>query len=99
MTDKKKPQALTVQIHVDDDVAQGVYSNFAVVSHTDAEFTLDFAFLQPQSPKAKVRTRVISSPRGIKRLLQALQDNIAKYEALHGPIEALPPLPPGQLRH
>ena len=99
MSEQKKPKERQVQIHVDEDVAQGVYSNFALVSHSDAEFTLDFAYLQPQAPRAKVRARVITSPKHLKRFLQALQDNIAKYEAMHGPIEAATPLPPGDFRH
>ena len=84
----EKPKSVQVQIQVDDEVAQGVYSNFALVSHTDAEFTLDFAYLQPQAPRAKVRARVITSPKHVKRLIQALQDNVKKYEAMHGTIEA-----------
>ena len=94
-----KPKSVQVQIQVDDDTSQGVYSNFALVSHTDAEFTLDFAYLQPQAPRAKVRARVITSPKHVKRLIQALQDNLAKYEAIHGAIEASPQLPPGEFRH
>ena len=86
-------------LEIPDEVAQGVYSNFALVSHTDAEFTLDFAYLQPQAPRAKVRARVITSPKHVKRLIQALQDNVAKYEAMHGTIEASSQLPPGEFRH
>ena len=94
-----QPKSVQVQIQVDDDTSQGVYSNFALVSHTDAEFTLDFAYLQPQAPRAKVRARVITSPKHVKRLIQALQDNLGKYEAMHGKIEASPQLPPGEFRH
>jgi hypothetical protein len=94
-----KPKSVQVQIQVDDDVAQGVYSNFALVSHTDAEFTLDFAYLQPQAPRAKVRARVITSPKHVKRLILALQDNLAKYEAAHGTIEAASQIPPNEFRH
>jgi hypothetical protein len=97
--DKKTPNSRQVQIQIDEDVAQGVYSNFALVSHTDAEFTLDFAFLQPQAPRAKVRARVITSPKHLKRFISALQDNLAKYEAMHGPVEASVELPPGEFRH
>lgn len=97
--EKKNPKSRQIQIQVDEDVAQGVYSNFALVSHTDAEFTLDFAFLQPQAPRAKVRSRVITSPKHLKRFILALQENLAKYEALHGAVEASTPLPPGEFRH
>ena len=99
MSDEQKKKQVQVQIHVDDDVAQGVYANVALISHTDAEFTLDFAYLQPQAPRAKVRARVITSPKHVKRLIQALQDNVKKYEAMHGTIEASSQLPPGEFRH
>ena len=96
---EKQPKQVRIQIQVDDETAQGVYVNMALVSHTDAEFTLDFAFLQPQAPRAKVRSRVITSPQHVKRLLGVLQDNIARYEAKHGPIEIGAAPPPGEFRH
>ena len=96
---KQKPKQVRMQIQVDDDVAQGVYVNMALVSHTDAEFTLDFAYLQPQAPRAKVRSRVITSPRHVKRLVAVLQENLARYETQHGPIEIGAAPPPGEFRH
>jgi hypothetical protein len=89
---------MQIQIALDDDVAQGVYANLAMISHGEAEFTLDFIYLQPQQPKAKVRARVITSPQHAKRLVMVLQENIARYEAVHGPI-AVAPVPPGLPRH
>jgi hypothetical protein len=76
-----------LEIQLDEEVAQGMYANLAVINHTDAEFTLDFVFVQPQAPRAKVRSRIITSPRHAKRLLLALQENLARYEKSHGPIE------------
>ena len=99
MSDKPKSKSVQVQIQVDEETSQGVYSNFALVSHTDAEFTLDFAYLQPQAPRAKVRARVITSPKHVKRLIQALQDNLAKYEAMHGAVEPAIQIPGGEFRH
>jgi hypothetical protein len=64
-----------------------VYCNLAVVNHNDTEFTLDFIFVQPQAPRAKVRSRVVTSPRHVKRLLLALQENLTHYERTFGPIE------------
>jgi hypothetical protein len=84
--EEKKPQEMKLEIQLDEETAQGVYANLAVVNHTDAEFVLDFVFVQPQAPRAKVRTRVITSPRHLKRLLLAIQDNIRKYEDKFGPI-------------
>lgn len=76
-----------LQIHLDDQIAHGVYVNLALVNHSDADFTLDFIHVQPQQPKATVRSRVITSPRHMKRLVMAMQDNVAKYEAKFGAIE------------
>jgi hypothetical protein len=75
-----------IQIQLDDDVAQGTYSNLVLINHTQNEFFLDFAFLPPGTPRAKVLSRIISSPRHTKRLLAALQKNIERYEELFGPI-------------
>jgi len=87
---EKKPESVRMEIHLDDDTAQGVYSNLAVVNHSDAEFTIDFIFVQPQAPKARVRSRVITSPRHVKRLISALQENLQRYERVHGPVEPAP---------
>ncbi len=81
------PGAVQVQIEIDPVIANGVFINMAMVNHTDTEFTLDLVYLQPQAPKAVVRSRVITTPKHVKRLLLALQDNIAKYEARFGAIE------------
>lgn len=78
-----------MQIEIDEQTAQGVYVNLAMVGHSEGEVVLDFIFIQPQAPKAKVRSRVITSPMHAKRILAALQDNIAKYEARFGPIQAV----------
>lgn len=80
-----------LQIQMDDDMAQGVYANLATVTHNPTEFVLDFIYVQPQQPKAKVRARVITSPQHIKRLLGALQENVARYEKRFGPIDTSGP--------
>jgi len=85
MEETKKPE---VQIEIDDATAQGAYSNLAMIAHSDSEFILDFIFIQPQVARAKVRSRILTSPAHAKRLLAALQDNIAKYEAKFGEIKA-----------
>lgn len=76
-----------IQIEVDEIVAQGIYANLALISHSETEIILDFIFLQPQVPKAKVRSRIITSPSHAKKLLLALEDNLRKYEARFGKIE------------
>ena len=82
------PQEPQIQIEVDDADSRGVYSNLALIAHSETEFVLDFIFLQPQNPKAKVLSRIVSSPGHAKRLLWALKDNLEKYEARFGPIRA-----------
>lgn len=79
-----------LQVQIDEDVAQGVYSNLVLLNHTENEFVLDFAFIQPTNGRAKVRSRVVSSPRHTKRLLLALQKNVERYEERFGRIELGP---------
>lgn len=86
MSDEPPPTP-KLQVQIDDDVSQGVYSNLVLLNHTENEFVLDFAFIQPSNGRAKVRSRVISSPRHTKRLLQALQKNLERYEERFGTIE------------
>jgi hypothetical protein len=77
-----------LQVDIDDATARGIYANLALITHSETEFILDFIFLQPHSPKAKVLTRLVSSPVHAKRLLWALKDNIEKFEARFGAISA-----------
>ncbi|MFA6029392.1 MAG: DUF3467 domain-containing protein [Elusimicrobiota bacterium] len=98
MTEQKNPQqpeGVQLQVEADDATAQGMYANLAGITHTETEFVLDFLFLQPAQPKAKLRSRIISSPLHTKRLLAALADNVRKFEARFGPIQesAAPPAP------
>ncbi|WP_419089228.1 DUF3467 domain-containing protein [Phocaeicola plebeius] len=75
------------QIELNEDVAQGVYSNLTVITHSSSEVILDFVRVLPGIPKAEVKSRVILAPEHAKRLLLALQDNIRKYEAKFGTIQ------------
>src|SRR5437868_9714376 len=84
-----KPPEIQLQIQLDEDVALGHYCNMALVNHTETEFTLDFIYVQPQQPKAKVRSRIITNPKHMKRLMLAMQDNLAKFESKFGSIELL----------
>ncbi len=89
MSDKPSapPHAVQIQIELDPVTANGVFVNMAMVNHTDTEFTLDLVYVQPQQPRATVRSRVITTPKHMKRLLLALQDNVGKYEERFGTIE------------
>lgn len=82
----QNPQAQQLQIEVDKDIAKGVYSNFAIISHSHAEFIMDLASTLPGNPKAQVVSRVILAPEHAKRLAMALQENIMRYEQEHGKI-------------
>jgi len=84
-----------LNIELAEDVAEGVYSNLAIITHSNTEFVLDFIRVMPGIPKAKVKSRIILTPEHAKRLLGALSDNIAKYEAANGSINTHddPPFP------
>ncbi|MDE2314753.1 MAG: DUF3467 domain-containing protein [Elusimicrobia bacterium] len=95
MEEKKPAVQPQLQIEIDEPTARGVYANLALITHSETEFVLDFLFLQPQNPKAKVLTRIVSSPVHAKRLLWALKDNIEKFESRFGAIAAGEPAPAG----
>ena len=80
-----KPQQINIELT--EEIAEGVYSNLAMVAHSNSEFVIDFIRLMPGVPKAKVKARVILTPEHAKRLLQALSDNISKYEDNFGAIK------------
>ena len=75
-----------LQIELREEVAQGTYANLAIITHSSSEFILDFVRVMPGIPKAGVQSRIIVAPEHAKRLLLALEDNIAKYERVCGPI-------------
>lgn len=85
----KKPQQLNIELS--EEVAQGTYSNLAVITHSTSEFVVDFVRIMPGIPKANVKSRIILTPEHAKRLLMALKDNIKKYEAVYGPIRNVKP--------
>lgn len=85
-----------VNIELTEEVATGIYSNLSIITHSPSEFIADFIQLMPGVPKGKVRSRVIMTPQNAKRLLEALQDNVQKYEQNFGHIDTgnVPPVPP-----
>ena len=88
MNEEKKPGE--IKIEIDEQTANGIYSNLALIAHSENEFIIDFIFFQPQSGKAKVRSRIITSPAHVKRMIEALKDNISKYETKFGQIKETP---------
>jgi hypothetical protein len=90
MDDKNQiPQQLNIELS--EEIAQGIYSNLAVITHSSSEFVVDFVRIMPGIPKANVKSRIILTPEHAKRLLFALQDNIKKFETVNGPIKNVKP--------
>ena len=85
-----------LNIELSEETAEGIYSNLAIITHSSAEFVLDFIRVMPGVPKAKVKSRIILTPEHAKRLLSALEDNLEKYESVNGriKIQAEPPVFP-----
>ncbi|MCB0527689.1 MAG: DUF3467 domain-containing protein [Saprospiraceae bacterium] len=95
MSESANPQQPAINIEISEEVAEGIYSNLAIISHSNAEFVLDFIRMMPNVPKAKVKARIILTPQHAKRLLMALKDNVKKYEMQFGNIEETDqPIPP-----
>lgn len=89
MADEKKenPTPNQINIELSEETAEGIYSNLAMIAHSNSEFVIDFIRLMPGVPKARVKARVIITPEHAKRLLGALKDNIEKYESTFGAIK------------
>ncbi len=88
---EKNQQGQQFQIDLTPEMAKGVYSNFAIISHSHAEFIVDLASTLPGSPKAQVVSRVVLAPEHAKRLAMALQENIMRYEQEFGKIQLAQP--------
>ncbi len=85
MSDPKSPNQINIELS--EEVAQGIYSNLAIITHSASEFVIDFVRIMPGIPKAQVKSRIVLTPEHAMRLVDALEDNIAKYEAVHGKIK------------
>ena len=98
MADEPKEQQSQIQVQIDAQHATGVYSNLMMITHRKEEFILDFLFVQPQrTPQgqsiASLRSRVITSPEHMKRILKAMEENIGRYEQTFGVIQEATDLP------
>jgi len=84
-----------INIELDEKVAEGIYSNLAIINHSVSEFVIDFVSIMPGTPKSKVKSRIILTPQHAKRLLKALGENINRFEKAHGEIKDYdqPPIP------
>ena len=81
-----KPKS-NINIEIDEKIAEGTYSNLAIINHSVSEFVLDFICIMPGTPKNKVKSRIIITPQHAKRLSKALNDNISKFESSNGEIK------------
>ncbi|QRM89596.1 DUF3467 domain-containing protein [Lacinutrix sp. WUR7] len=93
--DKNKKKPGQINIELDEKIAEGTYSNLAIINHSVSEFVVDFVSIMPGTPKSKVKSRIILTPQHAKRLMKALSDNVAKFENMHGEIKDYeqPPIP------
>ncbi len=90
MPDNQQPQPPNqLNIEISEEVAEGSYANLAIITHSHAEFVIDFVSVMPGTPKSKVKSRIIFTPMHAKRFLKALEDNVNRYEAANGNIQDL----------
>ena len=84
-----------INIELDEKIAEGIYSNLAIINHSVSEFVVDFVSIMPGTPKSKVKSRIILTPQHAKRLLKALGENVKRFENSHGEIKDYeqPPIP------
>ena len=87
MDNKNNQAGQQVQIDLSPEMAKGIYSNFAIISHSHAEFVVDCASMLPGQQKAQVVSRILLAPEHAKRLAMALQENIMRYEQEFGKIQ------------
>lgn len=85
MAEQQPPNQINIEIS--EEVAEGTYANLAIITHSHAEFVMDFVSVMPGTPKSKVKSRIIFTPMHAKRFLKALEDNVNRYEAANGTIQ------------
>ena len=76
-----------LNIELSEEIAEGIYSNLAIITHSPTEFVVDFIKVMPGVPKAKVKSRIVLTPQHAKRLMKALADNVTRFEQMHGKIK------------
>jgi hypothetical protein len=87
MSESKSKKPNQINIELDENIAQGIYSNLAIINHSQSEFVLDFISVMPGVPKSKVKSRIVLTPQHAKRLLKAIQDNVQRFGSMHGEIK------------
>ena len=92
MEDKQNNEPHQLNIELSEEMAERVYANLAIITHSNAEFVVDFVNVMPGTPKAKVKSRIILTPQHAKRFMKALVDNVKKYESTNGAIQDQEPI-------
>jgi len=92
---EKDPKQKQINIELDEKMAEGIYSNLAIINHSVSEFVVDFISMMPGAPKAKVKSRIVLTPQHAKKFLKALNDNVHRFEKANGTIKDYeqPPIP------
>jgi len=89
MENQQQQQPNQLNIEISEEVAEGAYANLAIITHSHAEFVIDFVNVMPGTPKSKVKSRIIFTPQHAKRFMKALSENIQRFEAVNGKIQDL----------
>ncbi len=87
MSNEEQPVSNQLNIEISEEVSEGVYANLAIITHSHAEFVVDFVNVMPGTPKSKVKSRIILTPFHAKRFMKAMIDNVKKFEAVNGTIQ------------
>lgn len=89
MSEENQPTPNQLNIEISEEVAEGNYSNLAIITHSHAEFVIDFVNVMPGTPKSKVKSRIILTPQHAKRFMKALTEYVSRFEQLNGKIQDL----------
>ncbi len=87
MADQINQQQGQLNIEISEEVSEGSYANLAIITHSHAEFVIDFVNVMPGTPKSKVKSRIILTPTHAKRFMKAMIENVKKFESVNGPIQ------------
>lgn len=87
MADQQEQQPNQLNIEISEEISEGNYANLAIITHSHAEFVIDFVNVMPGTPKSKVKSRIILTPTHAKRFMKAMMENVKKFESVNGPIQ------------
>jgi hypothetical protein len=87
--DNSNQQPSQLNIEISEEIAEGVYANLAIITHSHAEFVIDFVNVMPGTPKSRVKSRIILTPQHAKRFMKALNENVSRFESMNGKIQDL----------